>query len=452
MATVLRLSPVKARRRNAPYINFPSPLSNAHPESYQDLWPHVVGTAGGWGTRHLYDQAPFAMWDAHSRDFRLLQDTDLKWLKQNFGALAVGQFGPFLVIETETPPSPLLLTVGGMPVMFVPERTVPGEFLYDPFRVKNNTAYASPRVADPINSFKIPYWEDPTEEQMDLIAYTLGQVASIKRITYMWQFTIVELEMDGRTYMPRSLPAVVAGCATLYHHSSSPYWGLTTQRRRWTVPSVDQDVQDVTNYLIVGNKELRPGVRLSSSWTDIDNRPQQSTATTAGVFLRNRDQVRMTCSLHGWQNSNEVFHPQPSGKLIGTVRERYDAQDMALVELNPAIQFTNHRYFEANIPRRLLTRAECGRMRGVWYTADGMSTGCISLVKSGTVYEFPPRPLGHARIPFATWREEGAVYSNLYTVMGATGGDSTVADGLCGAPIVDHSGGSNGVAGFFPNV
>ena len=50
----------------------------------------------------------------------------------------------------------------------------------------------------------------------------------------------------------------------------------------------------------------------------------------------------MTCALHGWPNSNEVFHPQaPNGGLIGLVKESYDAEDVGLVELSSFIRFTN---------------------------------------------------------------------------------------------------------------
>lgn len=399
--------------------------------------------------RHISDNAPFELWVEETHEFRFPSEEERGWIRRAYGTQSIGHFGNFLVLETAIPPDPLPLTVAGFPTMFVPLR-LPGELLYDPFTPRHNTLYASPRVPDPIRSFKLMHWIDPTKDQMNQIAYALSQLASVKRITYVWKFTIVELEVDGRVYETRSLPGVVAGCTTLYHHSPNAYWRGTTERRRWITPNPATVVQDVTNYLDGGSRELRPGIRLSSSWYDITHRPQTSTSTTAGVLLRNGPQVRMTCALHRWQNSNEVFHPQaPSGEMIGVIKERYDVQDIALVDLNPSIRFTNRNYFDATPPRRLLTREDTENKRGHWYVADGMSTGCVAMMQAGVIDELPPRPPGHAKIPYTQWLKQASVYSTLYAMIGATGGDSDVADGLCGAPIVEDSGDSQGIGGFF---
>ena len=127
----------------------------------------------------------------------------------------------------------------------------PGDLLYDPFTPRHNTNYASPRVQDPIDAFRLSHWIDPSKEQMKAISFALSHLASVQRITYVWKLTIVELEVDGRTYEPRSLPGIVAGCTSLYHHSSDSYWRGMSRRRRWIVPDPTMDIQDVTNYLTV---------------------------------------------------------------------------------------------------------------------------------------------------------------------------------------------------------
>lgn len=160
--------------------------------------------------------------------------------------------------------------------------------------------------------------------------------------------------------------------------------------------------------------------------------------------------MRMTCALHGWLNSNEVYHPQaPSGEMIGVIKERYDAQDIALVDLHPSIRFTNSSYFDAIPPRRLLTREDTRNTRGHWYLADSMSTGCVAMMQEGIIHKLPSRPSGHFEIPYTKWQRETSIYSKLYAMIGATGGDADVADGLCGAPIVEESANSQGIAGFF---
>lgn len=444
-----RPPPVRSRRAGAPFVNFPSPpLSHAHPVPRARMWQDNI-TGNGWGTRHVTDKAPFDLWSEETHEFRLPSTEDKQWIRQIYNAKAIGHFGNFLVLETAVPPDPLPLTMGGMPTMFVPLKK-PGESLYDPFTPNHNTLYASPRVKDPVTTFKLPHWIDPSKEQMNMISFALNQLASVKRITYVWKFTIVELEVDGRTYPDRSLPGVVAGCTTLYHHGLDPYWRGMSQQRKWIVPDPTMDIQDVSNYLLVGSRQLRPGVRLSSPLYDINGQPQDSMSTTAGVLLRNGPSVRLTCALHGWPNSNDVYHPQaPSGQVIGTIKERYDAQDIGLVDLHPSIRFTNTSYFDAIPPRRLLTSEDRSSTRGSWYLADGMSTGCVAMMQAGIIDELPPRPSGHVEISYTQWEKESSVYSKLYAMIGATGGVVDVADGLCGAPIVEDSAESQGVGGFF---
>ena len=45
-------------------------------------------------------------------------------------------------------------------------------------------------------------------------------------------------------------------------------------------------------------------------------------------------------------------------KHIGEVDERWQALDTALVNLNPSIRFTNAKFFESKLPRRLLYRSQ----------------------------------------------------------------------------------------------
>ena len=117
------------------------------------------------------------------------------------------------------------------------------------------------------------------------------------------------------------------------------------------------DIQDVTNYLSVGNRRLRPGFRLSSSCYDINGQQQSLTSTTAEALLRNGPIVRITCALHGWLNSNEVYHHRPpSGEMIGIIKKRYNKQEIALIDLHHSFRFTDSSsHVDAIQPKRLLT-------------------------------------------------------------------------------------------------
>lgn len=119
---------------------------------------------------------------------------------------------------------------------------------------------------------------------MEIIAHELCQISSVKRINHRWEFIIVELEADESTYESRSLPGIVAGCATVYHHSDNIYWRGMARIRRWITHSVAEDIQDATNYLITGSGELQPGVTPSSTSYDINREPQMSLATISGFL------------------------------------------------------------------------------------------------------------------------------------------------------------------------
>ncbi|MCJ1427480.1 hypothetical protein MMC29_005383 [Sticta canariensis] len=167
--TTVRLSPVKSRRHGAPFVNFFSQLSRAHPDPTPPRTWQDSGRGGGWGTKHVLDDAPFDFWVEDEHQFRLWSPQEYDWIRAKYGAIAIAHCGNFLVIETDSPPNPVPLTVGGFPTMFVPRR-LPGEPLYDPCLLRHNTDYASPQISDPITSFRILHWLDPTKDQMETIA------------------------------------------------------------------------------------------------------------------------------------------------------------------------------------------------------------------------------------------------------------------------------------------
>lgn len=92
--------------------------------------------------------------------------------------------------------------------------------MQDSFTPRHHTNYADPRVKDPITSFRLSHWVDPTMKQMNDISCALSHYANIKRITYVWKITIVEIDFDGRVSGRRSLPG---GCTTLCNHSPNAH-------------------------------------------------------------------------------------------------------------------------------------------------------------------------------------------------------------------------------------
>lgn len=457
MAVQRLSSDITNLRQRTAYVNFPSPLvpnrtattSSAQVRFERKTWE---ATEEGFGSRHLCDSAPFTLWDKEKQDFRHPTQIEKNWIFSRYRATAISIRWPIIFIETTEPPSPLPLTVGCVAVVFVP---APGDAepnkaispLYAVARIELTTNYASPRIPDPVSSFRLKKWTYPTRQQREHIIKALHTLVSIRRVSFFWPYIIAELHVDDRLYGKHTLPGKVAGCAVFYHHKEASFWQDMTCKIRERLIDPGSGAQDSTNYLENGNGELSPGVRLESApVTDEGPYATLSRTTTAGVMLRNIDgQVRMTVSNHGFPESDQVFHPSTDGCRIGEITERWLAQDVALVRLDPSVAFSNNSYFEAQSPKRLLRSQDLENSRyGKWFCADGMSTGLVFLLLQGvSSYEArrptKPRPV---EIDFEEWMTE-----NIYHMIGATGG--TTKDGLCGAPIVDDDVGEGAVAGFF---
>ena len=64
-----------------------------------------------------------------------------------------------------------------------------------------------------------------------------------------------------------------------------------------------------------------------------------------------------------------MYHPSPHGTKIGTIVARYKTLDLALMELEPHVRFTNVNYFAATPPQRL--RSIWSIKAGDMNSADG---------------------------------------------------------------------------------
>ncbi len=174
--------------------------------------------------------------------------------------------------------------------------------------------------------------------------------------------------------------------------------------------------------------------------TDIGPYAQVSMSTTAGLLLRdNHGHQRLTVSNHGFLHSDEVFHPSQSGTQIVEVDERREHLDIALVKLNPSVNFTDSTYFEAKIPRRLLRSHEI--LDGAWFSVDGMSTRVVFMQAQGLTLDIPQRPQPTIDITFFKRR----IYRAFETIGAAQ------REGVCGAALVEDDTEGGGAAGFFQN-
>ncbi|KAI9759727.1 MAG: hypothetical protein M4579_002112 [Chaenotheca gracillima] len=405
-----------------------------------------------YGSRHMYDIAEFSLWSDEKQDFRRPEHLEMQWILQAYQAVDVLLIWPEIHIITETAPNPLPLTVGCVAARFLPANWVEKS---DFSRV--NTSYANPRLPNPV-SFILPRWTSPNDEQKRSILLGLLNLANVKAVTWLGPSCYVELHTgDDRTYGRHSLPGMVGGKRTTYHHSDVDLWvndmGDLARARAIDPGAVTTGprLQDRTNYLEVGAGVLQPGVRLAGS---LNLRSGQfanvEQSTSAGVRLRkNRGKVVMTAANHGFLETDEVYHPSVlHGSKVGDIVERWLAQDIAMVQLIPSVGVKNEEYFEATAPRRLLRASEAAT--GGWCSVDGMSTGLVFLQRTGEravqihLQEAAPGIANH------TVEYEGEM---LFSTFGPNGG--AAAAGVCGAPIVEEDDpeqewfGGGGVCGFY---
>lgn len=438
-----RHTPSAQLKTQSPYQNYLATQTISHSQPKTQVKSTWTGPRG-YGQRHIFDTAPFSLWDTENHDFRLGTSMEMQWIISHFKATAIEFQFPVLVIVTSDPPSPLPLTVASVAVAFIPPRqpvndNFEARLIPDARPLSVTTNYAGPRIpTDPLD-FTFSKWTEPTEPQLKALLAALSIFCNPRRIHILCPHLIIELHVnDERVYKPDSLPRRIGGFAVFYQHRQvSVFGGLSVQgKERLIVPS--GSVQDTTDYIQTSNA-LCPGIRVESAQTtDVGPYAEIAVSSTAGVLLRDtHGHERITVSNHGFIHSGEVFHPSNSGTQIGEIDERWEALDIALVRLNPSISFTNQMYFEAKVPRRLLRSNEIPM--GTFFCVDGMSTGPVFLHVQGISLYVPKRPTNLSGIDFYKMKIYRTFGSNM----------AQPQSGICGAAIVEDDSDEGGVAGFF---
>lgn len=148
-------------------------------------------------------------------------------------------------------------------------------------------------------------------------------------------------------------------------------WRISNQAAFYKFQSQEQDpdpsalrvqqpsgvLRDNTNYLADHIGVLRPDVMVSSSLSDGSWK-----STTLGILVVDRSGTSfITVADHGFNDDGEVWHPDPSGTLIGKIRHRFPDSDIALVQLEKNIKFDNKTFGNVDdpagsIPTRIATK------------------------------------------------------------------------------------------------
>ncbi len=384
------------------------------------------------------DDAPFSLWDARRESFRFGTPWEDRWMIQRYHAIAIYSRLDRIFIYTAKPPIPVPLTVGCVPVSFLPPENTSAH--YDEWPWPNDSHLICRHGPEPM-VFRLPMWALPTVAEWEGIVQYLNFTVNLKALTFLAGHLYVELVPDDRIYEANYLPIFVAGKMTFYTRQPEPLWRDfrrpvmdrecdPTQRTEGQLPP-----QDRTNYLARGC--LGPGARLDPG-APLAEPFHEPGPSTAGLLLRHSSgSQRLVGALSKFNVTRDsVYHPVAEGEDIGTVVSAEYWNNMAYMKLNPGIKFSNQPYFDASPPKKLLRYGDLAA--GMWFTADTMSTGLISLMLEG----LHSRCLVDKSHGFGDWQHDG-----VYHTVGPASGP--VAEGAAGAPIVcDDPAGGGGVAGF----
>lgn len=235
------------------------------------------------------------------------------------------------------------------------------------------------------------------------------------------------------------LPGRIAGRRTRYMLEKDmcrPLWA-DLKARRQIQPNVSTKVVDNTPYVV-----LRPGVCLKSRAFRDHGHPAHY-ITTSGVIVKNfAGDKFMTAAAHGIGEDETVYQTLPDGTIrsLGKAVHEITNTDVALIQLDPGVQFVNET-FEDNLGRvprftRLLGEDPHETMDSIFDVyLDSPFTGRIDGVRMVSSVPIPDEPLPHA------------VYDWLYVGgMESSGFDNEPPDRICGSAIWNDEG---VISGFF---
>jgi hypothetical protein len=218
-------------------------------------------------------------------------------------------------------------------------------------------------------------------------------------------------------------------------------WRISNQAAFYKFRSQEQDpdasalrvqqpsgvLRDNTNYLANHIGLLRPGVMVSTSLSD-----GSWTSTTLGILVVDRSGTPfITVADHVFNDDGEVWHPDPSGTLIGKIMHRFPDSDIALVQLEKNIKFDNKTFGnvdnpEGTVPSRIATTS-------LFFDNIDMNN------------PFSGYCVGQILAPGVRVEGSGLMIQHYWVIMDASS-DQGPIDGSCGSAILNDDG---EVVGFF---
>ena len=236
----------------------------------------------GFGSRHVYDRAPFSLWDHENATFREPLARELDWMFEVYRATAIHVNLPDIIIRTDRPPTEIPLTTGGALVRFVPE-----DMFLPNIPVGALRPYPNTQRGDLLSS-PLPLYSIPSHQQCHEIIRVLALEVDIRAVHFLPPEIIVELDViSGKKYARHSLPSRAGGISIQYHEAHESFWKGSSQKGYERLINPTDTVVDNSDYLSNNPHQISPGVGLASSFVMEGGLVTSSwLSTSAGLFLQ----------------------------------------------------------------------------------------------------------------------------------------------------------------------
>jgi hypothetical protein len=401
---VTRLSPY---RRPPPSPRYTQPARHVSLASHPSSHPSIINAK--YDVRKPDDPMPFSLRDVSTGKVRAPTDEEFIRIQEEFPQCTGYRiFSPILILQCPEPPTSTPLTVGGLPTVFVPVLRE-----YDPLGGRPGNPTLPDLGGD---AFRVDESRYPTFKLVEDALLLLSQhYPNIVRLQFKYNFWIVRVSSSN--FDPFSYPGKFGRRTVVYTWPG--------QEKRHGPPRLTPfgSVRgDVTDYRAFG---LSPGVKVVG----------EKMATSSGIVMQNGQLRRLSLALHGFEDTDDVFHPDPLPQShLGTIDIRIPWIDVALCVMDERVTFTNKSYFTANPPKRLVTTQFVDSKLGVgtWFEAEGYTSERVHMFYSGPAVQYYDARVrdGEAYELTQLRRSRQYVLENL----GPDVGDAQ--EGLCGAPVV----------------
>lgn len=397
-------------RPSTPPTPTPQPRSTSKSKSLQTS--HIVGDVAKASVVRQpvsqNDPMPFTLVErihAKKVKYRFPSKEELALLHTTFPTAVTFRFEfPLVIIHCHQAPEQVPLTVGQVPAVFLADTDV-----YTPIP----GTLGNPRNRDWLVDCLYDAENESEAEFCSRVLMVIKEHAlSPTSVSLYLGALVVELEDHIPSY---TLPGKLGGIVAYYCNGSPAWTARDIPQSRLITP--EADTEDNSDYKSSG---LCPGIRVCG----------HQYAGTSGLIVRNRTsgERRLIVANHVFKDTNDVYHPTTKVEnYIGSITHRYPSLDIALVVLKDNVVYSNASYFDAPVPKQLLTSKYGGIAGQEWFFFDSPYTGLVPFLWTGVRVSIRDDLTGIYH---------SLKYDVQYTFLSLQVNVGCLPDGVCGSPLV----------------